>query len=402
MKMNWNPKKTLKEMQDDPWRAGRAVGTGGLSELDKSGIPVVGDIAKGVAGIGDRVDATFNPQAPNTSQEDADIAAAQALYGQSVEDFLRAGPERYEVGPEFQSGVPLEFQNLSVGDQLALQQMGAFDQLGPSEMAAISTDPRYRDAELSALTDLEQQSKTGFTARDEADLAKLEGEVNRQNRGRLGAIQQNMASRGMSGSGMDIAAQIAASQDATERQALAALEKNAQMGERKQDATSRLGSLASQLQGRDFNQAATKAQAADAIARFNTANSIDRTKLNTGIANQGIQANWQRGNQVSDQNVGINNTAKQANWGRANQVGDMNTQRKQQVGDQNVDSQGKFNRNALGAKQGQAIFQGDAATDRYNRKMGAYADKTNRRDMWTEKGIDALIQGGSAAYGKYG
>jgi hypothetical protein len=356
----------------------------------------------GKTGISDRIDATFNPKRPDTSQEDADIAAAEALYNQSVEEYLKSGPEQYTSGPNFDVGTPLEYQQLSVGDKLALQELGVLDQLGPSALQGISTDPRYKDAELAALSDLEQQSKTGFTARDEADLARLEGEVNRQNRGRLGAIQQNMASRGMSGSGMDIAAQIAASQDATERQALAALEKNAQMGERKQDATSRLGSLASQLQGRDFGQAAAKAQAADAIARFNTANSIDRAKMNTGIANQGIQSNWQRGNQVSDQNVGIANQANQANWQRTNQVGDMNVGRQQQTGDRNAAAQGDFNKTAMGARQNQATFQGDLATDAYNRKMGQYADKTRRRDMWTDKGINALISGGSAAFGKYG
>lgn len=376
LKIDRNTPKTVFQNTVDPW-----------------------DIA-GKTGTTDKINATFNPQKPDTSQEDADIAAAQALYGQSVDDFLKAGPEQYNVGPEYQAGTPIQYQNLSVGDQLALQQVGAFDQLGPSEMAGISTDPRYRDAELAALSDLEQQAKTGFTARDEADLAKLEGEVNRQNRGRLGAIQQNMASRGMSGSGMDIAAQVAASQDATERQALAALEKNAQMGERKQSATSRLGGLASQLQGRDFNQAAAKAQAADAIARFNTANSIDRTRMNTGIVNQGIQANWNRGNQVSDQNVGLANQAIGQNWQRGNQVSDMNVGRQQRVGDMNVGAQGDFNRTAMGAKQNQATFQGDAATDKHNRKMGQYADRTRRRDMWTDRGIDALISGGSAYMGK--
>jgi hypothetical protein len=354
----------------------------------------------GKSGLEGRVNATFNPEKPDLSQEDADIAAAAALYGQSVDDFIKSGPAKYESGPQFETGDPLELQNLSVGDPLALQQMGAFDQLGPSALADITTDPRYRDAELSALSDLEQQSKTGFTARDEADLAKLEGDVNRQNRGRLGAIQQNMAARGMSGSGMDIAAQIAASQDATERQALAALEKNAQMGERKQDATSRLGNLASQLQGRDFGQAATKAQAADAIVRFNTANSIDRTKANTGIANQGIQANWQRGNTVSDQNVGINNQGATQNWQRGNQVSDQNVGRQQDTSDRNATALGQFNTQKMGAQQGKAEFGYNKATDAANQKLGKYQQKVNRRDMWTDKGINALISGGSAVFGK--
>jgi hypothetical protein len=170
-------------------------------------------------------------------------------------------------------------------------------------MADVSTDPRFRDAQLDSLNQLDEISRTGMTARDEADLLKLRQDVNRTNRGRQGAIQQNMASRGMSGSGMDLVAQMQASQDATEREALAALEKNAQIGERKQQAMMQRGSLAGDMRGQEFNEQAAKAQAQDAINRFNTSNSVQAQFGNNQGRNQTNQANWGRQNQTSDRNV---------------------------------------------------------------------------------------------------
>lgn len=170
-------------------------------------------------------------------------------------------------------------------------------QLGDSELGKIVNDPRYSEFEQQALRDLEQQSKDGLSSRDLADMAQLESQVNRSNSGRIGAIQQGMAARGMGGSGMELVAQMQAAQDATERQALASLEKNAQVQQGRRDATSQLGNMAGQLSSRDFQQQAQKAAAQDAINRFNTANQQQTQMYNhqgrQGMANQNVAQNNQ-------------------------------------------------------------------------------------------------------------
>lgn len=180
--------------------------------------------------------------------------------------------------------------------------------LSDSELAKITTDPRYSSFEQQALRDLEQQSKDGLSARDLADMAQLEAQVNRSNSGRIGAIQQNMSARGMGGSGMELVAQMQAAQDATERQALASIEKNAQVQQGRRDATSQLGNMAGQLQGRDFQQAAQKAAAQDAINRFNTANQWNQNQYNhqgrQGTANQNVAQNNQFAQNVMQANQG--------------------------------------------------------------------------------------------------
>lgn len=235
------------------------------------------------------------------SQEEAQQAQALKDMGYATDEFVNGGAAHY-----------------GTSDALG------YDELGSSRMDAITTDPRYRDAELAALADLEDQSQNGFTARDRAEMAKIEQEANRANRGRLGAIQQNMMARGMSGSGMDMVAQMQSAQDSNELEALKALEQEAQMNERKQSATARMGTLASNLQGRDFQQAEAKARAADEIAKFN---------------------------------ANLKNDARLQNWNRQNTVMDANSNANYQ-----------FSKDRLGARQAKAQLGYNAGADSMNRK----------------------------------
>jgi hypothetical protein len=246
------------------------------------------------------------------SAEEAARAQAMAEQGAATDEFVAGGPGIY-----------------SAGDNLVTSG------LGNSRMDGIKTNSRYQEAELAALKDLEDQSKNGFTASDRADMAKTEMEVNRANRGRLGAIQQNMQSRGMGGSGMDLVAQMQSAQDSQEIAALRALEREGMMQDRKQSATAKLGDLSSQLQGRDFNQEAQKAQAADAFARFNNQ-----------LANSTAEANWNRGNSTADRNVAAGTN---------------------------------FRGNVLSAKQGQAQQNYDYSADKQNRMMKADQEAEQRQ-----------------------
>lgn len=208
--------------------------------------------------------------------------------------------------PVYDKGNPLKLEDLSPEQLSYLQQSG---------MDKISTDPRYKDAELAALQSMEERSKNGLTAADEADMYKLQRNVSTQNRGRMGAIQNNMAVRGMSGSGMDALMQMQANQDATDREALAAMEKAGQIQSNKMQASQQLGQMGSQLRGQDFNEQSQKARAADEIARFNAQTKNQALSQNNQVHNQANQANWGRTNQTNDQNVtiGYNYDAEQEN-----------------------------------------------------------------------------------------
>ena len=269
--------------------------------LDPSGMPQISDplgISDRLLGKQDKVD---------YSADEATQAAAMAEQKAATGEFINRGPAVYGVGEKYTS-----------------------QDLGPSEMHGITSDPRYREMELSALRDLENQSRDGFSATDRAAMARTEMEANRANRGRQGAIMQNMQARGMGGSGMDLVAQMSSAQDANDMEALRSLEREGQAQQLRQGATSRMGSMATGLQGRDFSQAAQKAQAADRVTAFNNQ-----------LANSANQANWNRGNDVSDKNIG---------------------------------ARAGFNKDIYNARQGQGQLDYDYSAEGQNRKMLANAE----------------------------
>jgi hypothetical protein len=125
----------------------------------------------------------------------------------------------------------------------------------------------------------------------------------------MGAIQNNMAVRGMSGSGMDALMQMQANQDATDREALAAMEKAGQIQNNKMNASQQLGQMGSQMRGQEFGEKSAKAQAADEIKRFNAQTRNGAHYQNNNNHNRAGEANWSRTNHTND-----NNTSLDYNW----------------------------------------------------------------------------------------
>lgn len=254
-------------------------------------------------------------------------------------DYINAGDEFVGGGAaQYQTGNPLAIDSLNPND---------LARLGASQYGNITTDPRLANAELAALSSLEERANgSGLSLQDEADMARLKTQTNAQNRGRQGAIQQEMQRRGMTGSGMDLVARMQAAQAATDQEALASLEKAAMAQAGQRDAAARMGGMASSMRGQQFNEQAQKAAAQDAIARFNTANTVQQQ-----------QANWQ-----------AQQRAKQVNWDRTNQTSDRNTA-----------SQYDYRKDKMGTQQGNAQMSYNKATDDYNRKMLAKQQKDAKR-----------------------
>ena len=237
----------------------------------------------------------------NTQPGNADKDEGMADYQQAIKDFERDGNNQFNW----------------------LEDYAGPGEIGNTEYDGIAIDPKYSQFEMQALRDLEQQSKDGLSARDQADLAQLEGQVNRQNAGRQGAIQQNMAARGMGGSGMELVAQMQASQDATERQALASMEKAAMAQDGRRAATAQLGQQAGQMSARDFQQQAQRAQAQDAINKFNNANSMQVGMYNNqgkqGIANNNTNQN----NQFQQQKMAAKQGGSQMQYNKGAEANNM-------------------------------------------------------------------------------
>jgi hypothetical protein len=186
--------------------------------------------------------------------------------------------------------------------------------LGPSEMAGVATDPSLRQAQMGALNKLQEVGNAGGRdAQFMADQSRLESDINTSTQGQQGAIMQDLAARGMAGGGNELVARNMAAQQGANRKAQMAMDANAQAQQRALQAIMQGGQLGGQMQAQDFGQQAQKAQASDAINKFNAANQQQVMSNNVGMKNNAQQWNATSAQNVSNQNTGVGNEAKQYN-----------------------------------------------------------------------------------------
>lgn len=176
--------------------------------------------------------------------------------------------------------------------------------LGPSQMAGIATDPALRTAQLSALQELQDiGSSGGMNLTDKANLERVLSETDLQRRGAEGAIMQNLATRGMAGGGQELVQRQMASQGASNLASQQGLDIAAQAQRRALEAIMQGGQLGGQMESQQFGQERAKAEAADAIARFNAANQQSVMERNVGARNVAQMTNAQMAQQIANQNV---------------------------------------------------------------------------------------------------
>lgn len=208
-----------------------------------------------------------------------------------------------------------------------------FDQ-DPSEMGTISVDPRYKEAQMEQLAALSNLAKGGRNASSDYALAKIQGDEGARAKGSRDAVMANMNARGMGGSGADLVAQLASNQAAQSDANMQDLGVLANQQNAAISAGSAAANIGAGLDNQDFNQRAAKAQAADAINRFNVANKIasnynnvgianDAQKFNTGLEQTGYQNEVQKKAGIAGANMGaVGFNQNQANIG-AQQAGGL-------------------------------------------------------------------------------
>jgi len=198
-------------------------------------------------------------------------------------------------------------------------EMLAAQTLGPSAMEQVQVSPELKQAQMNALLKLQGIGETGMSATDQARLAQIESDVARNLKGQTGAIQQNLAARGLSGGMTELVARQLAAQEGANRQAQLGLDVKAQAEQRALDAIMQSGQLGGQMGQQQFQNAAQIAQAKDIINKFNTQNLQNIQQSNIEARNQAQAANAQAKQNIAGQNVGISNEAQKYNLGLAQQ-----------------------------------------------------------------------------------
>lgn len=174
-------------------------------------------------------------------------------------------------------------------------------------MAGIDTDTEGRQAEYEALSELRDiVGSGGLTATDRSRIQEIQDELNASARGARGAITQNMAERGISGSGLEYMEKLMAQQSGAETAARQGMDTAAQAEQRALEAIMAQAGLGGQLSGAEFAEQADIAKAKDMIAQFNLANRQD----------------------VQMQNIAARNAAQAVNLGEQQRISDFNIQQK--------------------------------------------------------------------------
>jgi len=289
--------------------------TGGISSL--SGIPFVGG-----------------------AFDDSDEKAMEQLKGNQA---LWAGLEVPNI--KFQKFTPEEFQY--VGDYIPED----------ADFQTISEDPALRQAQLNALSRLSGLAETGLSDADAADFMRAKLEAGQLARGRNEALKNEMAARGMLGSGSEFMLREAANQEAAQRAQMAGLEQAAAAARQRALYQQAYGDALGGLRGQDLD---VNSRNADIINQFNMAN--------TGARNEAQQQNLANRQAIMGANTATRNDAQM-----------YNIQGKRDVAQQNYQNQLQKIGGQTGANTGMA--QGYAAQN---------AARTNERNQYTQAGVELL------------
>ena len=222
----------------------------------------------------------------------------------------------------------------------ALQSSNAYDNT--------QTDPATREAEMSALNQMQDVSDSGgMTGEMKAQLAAALNTANTNTQGERGSIMDSLAQRGVSNSLMGPAAQMAASGQDAQTANLAATQSAGQAEQNALTAMSQSGALAGNIHNQDYTEQANKAAAQNAINQWNAQNTTQNNQFNA--------QNQQASNLYNTQNA---QTVGNANTENANARTQYNAQLPQNVyNDQMQKAQAEANVNA--GKAGVATGQGN-------------------------------------------
>lgn len=167
--------------------------------------------------------------------------------------------------------------------------------LGPTALAKITADPRFREAQENSLAALKEISEGGgYNLEDRANLNRIQNENDRRASAQRAAALERLAARGIAGSGAEIQQNIAAQQDAANRDAQAGLDIAAAGRKRALDAIRARGGLAGQLEAADYERQSRAATAQDVIDKFNNTEQYGRA-----------QDAWARARQNADRQLGF-------------------------------------------------------------------------------------------------
>ncbi len=201
-----------------------------------------------------------------------------------------------------------------------------------------------RETQMDALSKYRNLSKTGEDAQSRllTDSALRDSAI--QDQGQRASIQDDMARRGMSGSGLDLASQLMAQQGSSQRGTLAAQQQAMNAYNTRLDALKNSENLGGQIRSDDLNLAAQNAAISNDYNQRYAQNQNNYNQYASGERNDAQRMNISAAQQAADQNVENRNAS-------AKSYQDMVNSLKQQQFGNSVTKQGMLADNAQGRVQ---------------------------------------------------
>jgi len=194
-----------------------------------------------------------------------------------------------------------------------------------SQMADISTDPRFASAQFDALRGYDDIiAGGGMTDMDRLNAQNAMQDASMASTRAQSDIQQDMARRGMSGGGQELLAKLAASQSNTNRASGQQQQIQAEARNRALQALSAKGGMAQGMQAQQFGQKAQIAQDQDSVNRFNTQLGVGQRNKQADMGFNAAVGNQAARQGVESRNTGSTNTSNQFNTGAHKDVFNAN------------------------------------------------------------------------------
>lgn len=183
--------------------------------------------------------------------------------------------------------------------------------LQASQVGQIKEDPSLRGAQMEALDTLGQVSRGGLRAEDRAAYNELRAGVQRDSEAKRQQILQGMMSRGQSGSGAELMAQLQSGQAAEDSAAAGADRLAAQASMNALSALNQRAQLSGSIRGQDFSNDQARASALDERNKFLFQNSMASQRANIDAKNAAQQSNLANNQRLSEMNTSQANTEAQ-------------------------------------------------------------------------------------------
>lgn len=180
------------------------------------------------------------------------------------------------------------------------------------------------EAQIKALNQLSAIADAGpeGTPMQQAQMENSLQQMRTADQGQIGAIEQQMAARGVPRALLQAAMASQVSGQNSQQAHLDAVNAQAAAYQNALSAMAQGGALGGQLQGQQNQQANTVAQAANAMQQFNAQNQQSAAEANAQRQQQANIGNVANKQQVSNNNIGLANTRTQYNANLPQQVYD--------------------------------------------------------------------------------